>query len=230
MLALQHAIRALLQLCLVLLLLSSCQSVGRTGLDTEPTVIKAKRIAVAEDPSLSTVRFLNPEGKFELISIKFTKMLLAKNATASAVARAIPQSRKTEVSEPIPCAIRRLPDTGKEVLALMEKTDFDLVIQVMSPATSTSMGYFNPAAGAYISGGSSQGGYSGNFVMVNRTHIFSASLIVRVFRGSDGVLLKQFPVKGFASVGKDQWQAGADQLLANVGDNVTWAIFGTTAH
>ena len=218
--------QSLISCALASILLSACQTFDTRSLEKQPEVISAKRIGVSQSSALNNVLCTNPDGKFELISLGFTPLPLPENATARRVAAAIGGSRKAEVIQPIASASKHIPDLGKTVLTLSERTVYDLVIHVMPIPTSTSNGYFNAGAGVYIPGASIDGGYAGTFTPMGQHYNFNGRLLVSVFRGSDGALLRQFALRQQVIVKKVNRQSGIDELLNLLSSQIAAKIFG----
>jgi hypothetical protein len=157
---------------------------------------------------------------------KQTPLPIPQKATARAIAAMIRQPRKVEIIEPLSSESKYNSEYTKKVLTLTEKTPYDIVIHVMAVPTSTSNGYYNVGAGVYVPGGTTIGGYFGRYGPFTKQYLFGGRLLVRVYRGSDGVLFRQCLIHPSVMGKREERQKLMDELLNQVARQACIFTFG----
>lgn len=175
-------------------LFTSCSSIVVDGvsLAKHPEIQRAQSVAISQSPELLYLK--TSEEKFRVLWIETKAGLhrLPGEAVAGSLLNKLPPGMKGKLipfepptQNPRTTVQRLLNDHTIDFKSVAPRKDADLIIVLVPSPDYSSSGYYNPASGAYISGGSSSGGHSVSLVSIGSSNVYSR-LDALVFSGVDG--------------------------------------------
>lgn len=179
------------------LLLASCSTmvVDGVSLAKRPEIQRAQSVAISQSPELLYITASLEQFSGLGMKSTLTRHRLPGEAVAGGLIQSLPASVKGKL---VPFeAPTRLPPTMNQRFmignhfnygSITPRKDVDLIIVLVPSFSSQSSGYFNPAAGAYIGGGSSHGGHYASIMTIGSSNILSR-LDALVFSAADGSLI-----------------------------------------
>jgi len=184
------------------LLLASCSTmvVDGVSLAKHSEIQRARTVAISQSPELLYITASLEQFSGLGMKSTLTRHRLPGEAVAGGLIQNLPASVKGKLV-PFEAPTRLPPTMSQRFLignhgnyhSVSPRRDADLIVILVPSGSSQSSGYYNPAAGAYISGGSSEGGHWATLNTIGSSNVLSR-LDALVFSGADGSFLGETSV------------------------------------